>query len=124
MLNVFEMAALRKIAGVKLIDKIRNESIRERLGQRRTIVNEVHERQNRWLGQVLRMDDNRIPKTILEGRVEGVRRQGRPRASWTRSVIKRTGLSWQSARNLARDRVEWRSLSRRVGEPTSTTDTV
>jgi sorting nexin-29 len=124
MLNVFEMAALRKIAGVKLIDKIRNEAIREQLGQRRTIVNEVHERQNRWLGHVLRMDGNRIPITTLEGRVEGVRRQGRPRTSWTQSVIKRTGLSWQNARNLAQDRVEWRSLSRRVGEPTFTTDTV
>lgn len=37
MLNVFEMAALRKIAGLKLIDKIRNETIRDKLGQQQTI---------------------------------------------------------------------------------------
>ena len=30
MLNAFEMAALRKIAGVKLVDRIRNEIIQEK----------------------------------------------------------------------------------------------
>ena len=57
MLNVFEMAALRKIAGVKLVDRIRNEIIREKLGQTRTIVHIIHERQTRWLGHILRMKD-------------------------------------------------------------------
>ena len=119
MLNVFEMAALRKIAGVEIMDKIRNEDISNRLNQQRTIVHVVHERQTQWLGHVLRMDGKRIPKIILEGRVEGVRRQGRPRTSWTNSVIERTGLNWKKARELAEDRQEWKSLCRRVGESTS-----
>lgn len=124
MLNVFEMAALRKISGVKLLDKIRNDVIRERVGQRRSIVNMIYERQNRWLGHVLRMDADRIPKLVLDGQLYGARRQGRPRANWLQLAIERTELSWQSVRRLANDRESWRSLNRRVGEPTSTRDTV
>ena len=43
MLNVFETAALRKIAGLKLIDKVRNETIRDKLEQQQTIVQAIHE---------------------------------------------------------------------------------
>ena len=124
MLNVFEMAALRKIAGLKLIDNVRNETIRDKLGQQQTIVQTIHERQTRWLGHILRMNEKRIPKVILEGKVEGVRRQGKPRTNWTNSAIGRTSLSWKNARTLAQERSKWRSLSHLVGEPTSTSDTV
>lgn len=85
MLEVFEMAALCKIAGVNLVDRIRNDDIRAELGQKRKISDEVHERQTRWLGHVLRMDNERILKMVLEGRMEGTRRAGRPRINWPQS---------------------------------------
>ena len=64
----------RDCAGVNIMDKMKNETIRERLAKRRTIFNEMHERQNSCLGHVLRMDGNLIPDIIFEGKVEGTRR--------------------------------------------------
>ena len=46
-LLVFEMAALRRILGVRRIEKIRNEEIRTRTGCVKTIVQVVYQRQHR-----------------------------------------------------------------------------
>ncbi len=45
-LLVFEMAALRKILGVRIIDKMRNDDIRKALNQAEMIMQKVHERQH------------------------------------------------------------------------------
>ena len=52
----------------------------------------VQHKQNQWLGHVLRMKDNRIAKTTLDGRMQGTRRVERPRTSWLTSVLVRTGM--------------------------------
>ena len=70
---VFEMAALRRILGVHIMDKMRNEHIRDTLNMTETIIQQVHKRQHIWLGHVLRMNENRIAKTTLHGRIEGTK---------------------------------------------------
>ena len=54
-LLVFEMAAIRRILGVRRIEKIRNEEIRTRTGCVNTTV-QVYQRQHRWLGHTLKLD--------------------------------------------------------------------
>ena len=46
-----------------------------------TILQVIQHRQNQWLGHVLRMKDDRIAKTTLAGRTQGMRRIGKPRTS-------------------------------------------
>ncbi len=82
------MTALRKI-GVRKLDKIRNEVIRERTGCTSKILPISHERQHRWLGHVLRMD-KRIARTVLHGKIDGKRKQGRPKATWADTVEERS----------------------------------
>ena len=86
---VFEMAALRKILGIHIMDEIRNENIRKALNLTDTIVQKVHERHHKWLGHVLRMDENRIAITALHGRVEGTNKRGRPKTTWVKSTLAR-----------------------------------
>jgi len=69
-LLVFEMAALRKILGIHIMDKIRNENIRMALNLTDTIMQKVHERQHKWLRHIVRMDENRNGNTALHGGVE------------------------------------------------------
>ena len=52
----------------------------------------VQHRQNQWLGHVLRMKDDRIAKTTLVGRMQGMRRVGKPRISWLSSILARTEM--------------------------------
>ena len=39
-----------------------------------------------WLGHVLLVEDDRIPKVILRGTLNGQRRLGRPRRRWVQDV--------------------------------------
>ena len=110
-LLVFEMAALRKILGVHIMDKMRNEDIRKALNQTETIVQRVHERQHQWLGHVIRMDKNRIANAVLHGRVDGTAKRGRPRTTWTSSTLGRFDVGTQVLMRTAQDRVEWRLMS-------------
>ncbi len=69
-LLVFEMTALRKILGVHIIDKMRNDDIRKALNQTETIMKNV---QHQWLGHVLRMIKNRIANiTNLKTEAENI----------------------------------------------------
>ncbi len=52
-LLVFEMAALGKILGVRIIDKMRNDDSRKALNQTEAIMKNG---QHQWFGHVLRMD--------------------------------------------------------------------
>jgi len=84
-LLVLRWQPLRKILGIHIIDKMRNEHIGMALNVSDTIVQKVHERQHRWLGLVLWMDENRIASTVLHGRMERTPKRGgrgRQRTTW------------------------------------------
>jgi hypothetical protein len=46
------------------------------------IVNDVQLRRLQWAGHVIRMPEERIPRKVMMGRLEGVRPTGRPRKRW------------------------------------------
>jgi hypothetical protein len=76
------------------------------------IVNDVKLRILQWAGHVMRMPEERIPRKVMMGRLEGVRRIGRPRKRWMDGI--RTDAkellkvkNWQAR---ALDRKEWRHI--------------
>jgi hypothetical protein len=73
-INSAEMKCFRRIAGKARRDSIRNERIREDLGQE-GIENRLVKRQLKWYGHVVRMGEERKPKQFLEARSEGRRRR-------------------------------------------------
>ena len=91
-----------------------------RTGCNRTIVQIVHERQYKWLGHVLRMNQTRIAPTVLQGKVDGVRRAGKPRATWANLAVERAQLSLHKTIGRAQDRLNWRELGRVVGAHVTT----
>ena len=81
--DIFECRILRKI-----FDPVQNEdgSCRVRMNYElnKLIVNAdivrfIKSRRIAWLGHVMRMDDNRTSKRILEWKPIGMRNRGRPR---------------------------------------------
>ena len=71
-------------------NEIRNVDIRERLvGVKETLVQKFYKRQHTWLGHVWRMNNERITKFALEGKVEGKRRVGKLKISWLPAALNR-----------------------------------
>jgi len=97
-------------------DKVSNESVRAQT-QLEKIDLIIKERRLRWLGHVLRMDDNRLPKQVVHWTVSGTKRKpGRPRKNWIDTIqqdLKSIGMTWEVAQQLAVNREGWR---RRVAQ--------
>ena len=62
------------------------EIIRKRIeaiiGKHECLINTIRKRKLQWLGHVCRQNDT-MAKYILQSKVEGARKQGRPRKNWT-----------------------------------------
>jgi hypothetical protein len=81
-LRVFEIAVLRQICGVKLMDRWKNDDIKIRLEIDFNVVETVRRRRLSYFGHVCRMKPERIPARVLHGRIRGSRPSGRPRKKW------------------------------------------
>ena len=72
----------------------------------------IKERRLRWLGHVLRMEDDRIPKQATRWQMDSCTiRARRPRSNWIDTVfrdLKSIGMAWEDAEQAAVDREDWR----------------
>ena len=110
-LDTFQFKCLRRILKIRWPYIVSNEDILIRTGLNK-ISEEVKARRWKWIGHVLRMDDNKHCMTAMTWKPEGRRRVGRPKTTWRRTVEKeRNDFGWQSwneAKLVARDRANWR----------------
>lgn len=115
-LTAVEMKFLRKIAGLTKWDHIRNVDIANQLQQER-IIKKYENKILEWYGHVSRMQDNRIPKKIMEAKIIKKKKRGRPKKAWMEEVAKRSGLRGCSIRELrekAKDRKEYKKWIRKT----------
>jgi hypothetical protein len=82
---------------------------------RKRIVRFIKSRGIAWLGHVMRMDEKRNPKIVLEWKPIGRRISGRPRKRWSEDVeedIQRTAIrGW---RKLCKERAEWKRITEKA----------
>ena len=64
---------------------------------------------------VWRMNNARIAKFALEGKVEGKRRVRKPKLSWLKNALKRSGLNLGNAIETAYNRLDWKRLREFLG---------
>ena len=116
-LNTFLHKALRRILKIRWPMKVSNDEIRRRVNLV-TISEMVAHRRWRWIGHVLRMENNSIPRVALTWTPDGRRKRGRPRETWRRTVEREREAmgftSWREATTAAADRTTWR---RRIHGP-------
>ena len=70
---------MRRIAGVKRIDKRRMDELREEVGVRESLTGELVGRPLKWVGHVNKMEGVRLTKRAKALGVEGRMRRGRPK---------------------------------------------
>jgi len=91
-----------------------NYKLNERIENEDT-VRSVKSRRIAWLGHVMRMDDKRTPKRILEWKPIGTRIRGRPRKRWIADIeenMKIIGVRrW---RKQCEERAEWKRITEKA----------
>ena len=76
-IEAFKMWIWRRMERVSWREHTTNEEVLRRVGENRSLIRTIRERQRRWIGHTLRGDS--MLRTILEGKMEGKRTRGRPR---------------------------------------------
>jgi hypothetical protein len=79
------------------------------------IVEDIKCRRLEWAGRIIRMEEQRIPKRVLNGNFHTARPVGRPRKTRWGDVVQRDArqlLGIREWRNKAANRDDWRHLMR------------
>jgi hypothetical protein len=79
------------------------------------IVNYIKVKILAWAGHLMRMDDNRTINKILNTKLDGVRRVGRPKMRWEDGVDQNMRiLEVKNWKKVALDRDEWAKLLKKA----------
>ena len=121
-INAMEMRCYRRLLGISYREHRPNAEVRniitDAIGQHKDLLQIVKERKLKWYGHVTR--GTGLAKTILQGTVEGGRRQGRQRRRWQDDVKDWTELDFAETQRLAHDRESWRVVvSNVISAPTT-----
>ena len=112
-MQAVEMSCLRNICGTRRNDRVRNEEIRRRCGNKVSIEQKMDQSILRWFGHVERMGNERMVRRVYDSEVRGVRARGRPKKTWEKEVeqcLRRKSFSLQEAKVIVHNRDEWRTL--------------
>ena len=110
-IQAMEMRCHRKILHISYKDHVTNEEVcaktQQAIGPHEDLLTIVKRRKLQWYGHVR---SSGLIKTILQGTVKGVRRQGRQRKRWEDNIREWTGLEFAKSQRAVEKREKWRKL--------------
>ena len=109
-IQAFETKSLRKLLRISYREHKTNTFVRNRVenlvGPQEPLLATVKRRKLAWFGHITRHES--LSKTIMQGTVEGGRRRGRQRKSWSDNVKEWTEMTMPDLLSTAADRCTWR----------------
>jgi hypothetical protein len=83
-----EMDVPRKSARKSRLERLKNENIKEIMGvkEKPDIIDIIEKKRLQWCGHVKRMQEEGLPKLIMECKPRERRKRGRPRKTWMEGV--------------------------------------
>lgn len=106
-IEAFEMWCYRRMLKIRWVDKVTNEEVLKRIGEKRSLWRILTKRRDRLVGHILRHEG--LVKMVLEGSVWGKNTVGRPRLEYSKQIQKDVGCSnYVEMKRLAQDRLAWR----------------
>ena len=102
----FEMWCWRKMLGISWKEHRTNTSILEEIGLERELMGKVARMQLQYLGHFTRWSAGNL--ALLEGSIDGLRHQGRPKRQWMDDIEEWSGCSYIQLKEKSQDREQWR----------------
>ena len=93
----------RRMEKISWTEKITNEEVLKRVGEERQLMKLIRSRKKNWIGHVLR--GKGLMKEVIEGRMEGKRGRGRPRAGMLDELMEK---SYVEMKRKAENREDWK----------------
>ena len=111
-----ERRMIRMMCGVRLVDRVSTDVLRDKVGVVVTIKDSIIQRCLRWYGHVIRRDISSQIREVMEHEIPG-KRKDRPRKSWE-ECIKKDLERYGFRREDAHDRVTWREhINAKIAKP-------
>jgi len=117
--RIFERRILKKILGPRQNEdgswRVRMNYELNELIENVDIVRFIKSRRIDWLGHVMRMDDKRTPKRILEWKLIGTRTRGIPRKRWIADMEEDLQIMGvRRWRKECEERAEWKRITEKA----------
>ena len=110
-LSAFEMWAYRSMLRISWTEKVTNEEVLRKVRCDKRLYNIIQTKNLKYFGHIILQNGDTLPKTLIDGKVKGLRGRGRPRTTWATNIIKLTGLNYEQAVRQAQDRQKWRTIA-------------
>jgi len=85
-----------------------NDSILTELGLERELMGRVAKLKLQYFGHITRGSAGQLALTVLEGIMEGLRHQSRPRRQWIHDIEEWTGCKYVQLKEMSQDQAQWR----------------
>jgi len=85
-----------------------NISILKEIGLARELMGKVARMKLQYFGHVTRGNAGTLAPTVLEGSVDDLRHQGRPKRQWLDDIEEWSGCSYIQLKKISQDRQQWR----------------
>ena len=113
-LQVCENNWIRKIAGVRRVERRRWKDLREKVGTKACIVGRIVKSRMKWAGHMVRMKEDKLPKRAETKNQEGSRKRGRPQLRWEACVKRdlRKAEEEEKWREKANNSDRWKQITK------------
>ena len=108
-LRAFELWCYRRMLKISWTAKTTNEEVLRRMSIKDRLTSTIQKKKTQYFGHIMRHDT--LQRVLLDGKVEGKRGRGRPRASWSMNITEWTGLTYITASRTALERDRWRTIA-------------
>ena len=93
-----------------------NEEVLHRVQRKLHFMENMIKRKMNYAGHVMRGSSGETHVNILEGKIEGKRKVGAPRRTWTKDILEWTGRrTYELARTEAEKREGWKTIVKKFG---------
>ena len=107
-----ELWSYRRMLPFSWTEHRTDDSILTELGTTRQLLGFVVRRKLSFFGHTIRDGGCELVKCVIQGKVSGKRRRGRPKTSYSNNITKWTSVSTERITRETRDRTGWRRLIR------------